>query len=55
MYVVVPWGLCSPRIELQAKNALSEMSGEMTEMSKMRSKLSEMTCEIKCEMRFDAK
>jgi hypothetical protein len=27
------------------------MSGEMTELSEMRSELSEMTCEIKCEMR----
>jgi hypothetical protein len=29
------------------------MSGEMTEMSKMRSELSEMTCENKCVMRCE--
>jgi hypothetical protein len=40
-------GLYSPRIELQAINALSEMRSELSEMgselSEMRSELSEMT------------
>jgi hypothetical protein len=46
-------GLYSPRIKLQDKNALSEMSGEMIEMREKRSDLSEMTCKIKCEMRYE--
>jgi methyl-accepting chemotaxis protein len=53
-------GYYSPRIELQAKNAMSEMNGEITELSEMMSELSEMSselsemlCEIKCEIRCE--